>query len=147
MKIMMILLSFILFTNIVIAGPGKSEKEKGEWFKKELNLTDEQMAKVKEIKKAHKPDMREQKKELQALKKSFKDAMKDPNASNEDLIAKFEAFQKARDASQRNRFAMMLKMREILTPEQMEKLHELKRKHKGKFRDKVKEKMKDKKKK
>lgn len=133
MKIIMMLLSFLLVSGNVLADDKKEERKKGEWLKKELNLSDEQLEQVKEIKSANKSGSDE---DYQKLKKAFKDGMKDPKATKEDLTSRFEAFQKARDERQRKRFNMMLKMREILTPEQLEKFHKIKKKHKGKFRKK-----------
>lgn len=129
--ILMIMALFISFSSF--AGKDmKDEKQKGEFLKKELNLSDEQLAKVMELKKGAKEDMQASKKQLHELKKSFKEAMKDSKTSNQDLSAKFDAYQKARDEHQRKRFSLMLKMREVLTPAQMEKFQEIR----GKFRKK-----------
>ncbi len=62
--------------------------------------------------------------------------MKDPKSSKSDLTAKFEAFQKLRDAHQRKKFAMMLEMREILNPDQIAKFRELRKGFKNHRREK-----------
>ncbi len=134
MKFMtMILALFISFSSFADK-ESKDEKRKGEFFKKELSLSDEQLTKMKELLKTPKEEMKVCKKEFFQLKKSFQEAMKDPNTSKEDLTAKFEAFNKSRDEYHRKKFALMLKMREVLTPAQMEKFHAVKEKFYKKFR-------------
>lgn len=135
MKIITLVLSMMLMSNVAFSAEEKEKKhERGEILKKELGLSDEQLAKVKEIRKSSKSEIQENKKQFRQLKTDFKEAMKNPNSSQEELTAKFEAFQKSRDEFQRKRFAMMLKMREVMTPEQLAKFHEMKQKHKGKWR-------------
>lgn len=135
MKMITLVLSMMLMSGGAFAKEKKEKKhERGEFLKKELGLSDEQLAKVKEIRQASRPEIKENKTQFRQLKTEFKEAMKNPASSAEELTAKFEAFQKARDEFQRKRFAMMLKMREIMTPEQLTKFHEMKQKHKGKWR-------------
>ena len=135
MKIITLVLSMMLMSSGAFSSEQKEKKhERGEFLKKELGLTDEQLAKVKEIRKSSRSEMKDNKAQFKALKKEFKEAMKNPNSSTDELTAKFEAFQKARDDFQRKRFATMLKMREILNPDQLAKFHEMKQKHKGKWR-------------
>lgn len=147
MKIYLMVLALIMSFSSFAGKDSKDEKQKGDFLKKELNLSDEQLAKVMELKKGHKKEMKEKKTELQELKTSFQDAMKDSKTSNEELTAKFEAHQKARDEFQRKRFSLMLKMREILTPEQIAKFQQVREKFHKKFDKKErikKRKMKDK---
>ena len=135
MKIIPIILSVLLMSS-VYAGEDDSKFQKGEFLKKELNLTDEQLEKVKEIRKADRDELRDNRKEFRTLKKEFREAMDNPKASTKDLTAKFEAFQKARDEFQRKRFQKMLKMREILSPDQLKKFKELHKKKRGKWKKK-----------
>lgn len=134
MRVLSIILSLFIVTNVAFAGDEEKKFVKGEFLKKELNLTDEQLEKVREIRKSGKDAMGDDWKDFRKLKKDFREAMKDPKISNQDLKTKFESFQKARDQFQRKRFEMILKMREILTPEQLEKFLKLKKKHKGKWK-------------
>lgn len=107
--------------------------QRGDFLKKELNLTDEQLERVKEIRKADRDELRKNRKEFKTLKKEFREAMNNSQSSTEELTAKFEAFQKARDEFQRMRFKKMMKMREILSPEQLKKFRELHKKKRGKW--------------
>lgn len=133
MKWIHVLLVTLFMTNFTYAMAGKGkDQNRAEIFKKELNLNDEQLAKVQEIRKKHKGEMRAGKKELKESREAFKAAKNDPKTSNEDLTAKFEAFQKLRSEHQRRKFNMMLEMRSVLKPEQLEKFKELRKNHKKK---------------
>lgn len=138
MKFLTFILALFISFSSFADKESKDEKSKGEFFKKELNLSDEQLAKVKEIRKGCKEDILASKSNYLELKKSFKEAKKNPKATNEELTAKFEAYQKARDEFQRKRFDTMLKMREVLTPAQMDKLEEVKGRYHKKFDKKMK---------
>lgn len=135
MKWMNYFLAFALSSTVAMAAGAKpKDHQKAEYLKKELNLTDDQLKKVQEIRKGKKEDMKAAREQFKATKKAFKEAMDNPNSTKEELTAKFEAFQKLRDEFQRKRFAMMLEMRSILNPEQMAKFREMKKKHKGKHK-------------
>lgn len=110
-----------------------SKREKGEYLKKELGLTDEQYAKVKAFKEANQKELGAIRENLNALRKDFKDAMKNTASTTEELKQKFDKFQKVRDEYQRARFNKMLNMRGILTPEQLEKFSKAMEKNKGKW--------------
>lgn len=127
-----LLLTFCLQT-IAIADD-KDDVKKGEYLKKELDLSDEQLTKVKAIKKELKPEIRETKKTIASLRKDFTEAMKDPKVSSEELKKKFDQIQESKSLLHQKMFNFMLKMREILTPEQMGKFHDVKTKMKKKWK-------------
>jgi periplasmic protein CpxP/Spy len=137
MKIIIFTLSLLLTCSTFAAGD-QSKFERGEFLKNELGLSDEQLEKVKEIRKSGRDEMKADRSEFKKLKNDFHAAMKNSNASKEELTTKFEAFQKARDEFQRNRFQMMLKMREILSPEQLEKFRAMKKENRGKRKENAK---------
>lgn len=137
MKWLTLILTMLLASNLTFAMGAKGDHQKrAEKFQKELNLTDEQIAKVTEIRKDQWKDLKENKKKLKAEKAAFREAMKNPNATNEELTAKFESFQKLRNDHHRKKFGMMLEMRAILNPEQREKFAEMKHREHGKRRGK-----------
>ncbi len=107
----------------------KSSSAKKAFFKEELKLSDEQLAKIREIRSARKAEVIALKQRLKVVKEDFKAAMKNPNLSNNDLSAKFEEFQKVRDEAQSKRFEMMLAMRSVMTPEQIGKFQAWKEQH------------------
>lgn len=127
MKILFLVATLLTSQTFAMAGKGEGQK-RAEEFKKELNLTDEQVEKFRELKKGR-GEGKELKAKFKEARKAFKTAIKDPKATNADLTAKFEAFMKLRDEFQRKRFARMLEKRAILTPEQFEKFSSMKRKH------------------
>jgi Spy/CpxP family protein refolding chaperone len=135
MKTIVLVLALMISQAFAMGGKGESQK-RGEEFRKELNLTDEQVSKFHELKKNN-GDMKALKASFKESKKAFKDAMKNPSTSQEDLKAKFEAFMKLRDEVQRKKFSHMLEKRAILKPEQIEKFNQLRKKwHKGKGKHK-----------
>jgi Spy/CpxP family protein refolding chaperone len=93
-----------------------------------------------ELKKNAHNEMKASKEQYQKLRADFKEAMKDSKATNLDLTTKYEAVAKAREDFQAKRFQMMLKMREVLTPAQMEKFQDIRKKFKDKFYGKGKKK-------
>lgn len=132
MKWLTLTLTLLLTSNMIFAMGGKGDHQKrAEHFQKELNLTDEQLAKVSEIRKNTWKDHKENKEKLKAEKDAFRAAMKDPKTTNEGLTAKFENLQKIKNDNQRKKFNMMLQMRSILNPEQREKFRTMKKEHRG----------------
>ncbi len=125
-----VILTLVLMTSQAFAMGGKGDWQKrAEEFKKELNLTDEQVEKFRELK-GNRGEMKKLKAEFKESKKAFKEAMKNPTLSDEELKAKFESFMKFRDQFQRAKFARYLEKKAILTPEQMAKFQELRKKWK-----------------
>lgn len=125
MKLMTALLLFSLVLSSPIAfGRDKEKQKKGERLK-EMNLSEEQMKKVSDLRKAKKESLEKSRAEVRNLKKSFQEAKANENTSNEELTQRFEALQKARNDLQRERFKGMIEMRSMLTPEQRKKFKEL----------------------
>ena len=95
------------------------------WMKKlkELNLTEEQLTKIKEIKKARKNDKDQRKQmntQFKALKEEMKTAFKS-NKSNVEIRALHNKIIDFKDKRRNQRFEMMLQIRDILTSEQRAK--------------------------
>lgn len=127
-----VILALLLTTSSAFAMGGKSEGHKrAEEFKKELNLSDEQVEKFRELKK-NKGELKELKAQFKASKKAFHEAAKDPNAGNDELKTKFDTFMRLRDEFQRKRFERMLEKRALLTVEQRAKFNELLKNWRGK---------------
>lgn len=122
----------VLMMSQAFAMGGKGDGQKrGEHFKKELNLSEEQVEKFRELRK-NRGEMKELKANFKESKKAFREAMKNPSSTQDELKTKFEAFMKLRDEFQRKKFAHMLEKRAILTPEQIVKFNEMRSKWKGK---------------
>lgn len=112
----------------------KEDVKKGEFLKKELNLSDDQLTKFKAIKKELKPEIKETRKNIAILRKEFSEAMKDPKISSDELKKKFDQVQESKLDLQQKMFNFMLRMREVLTPEQMAKFDDVKAKMKKKWK-------------
>jgi Spy/CpxP family protein refolding chaperone len=124
MKPFLFIFVFILTFNSAISG---------DRLKEELNLTEEQAKKVLELRQSNGQEKRKLKEQVRQLGKAFKDSQDNENTSNDELINRFQAFQKARADLQQERFNSMLEMRSILTPNQRKQFNELKKnkRHKG----------------
>lgn len=135
MKISLIIVVILSVMNVATAaGQDSREGKRGEIFKKELNLSDVQLKKVQEIRNEKKDDLKKLKDDFKSNKKIFNEAMGNPQSSKQELIEKFEAFQKSRDEFYKKRFEMMLEMRALLTPLQISKFNELKSKSRDKWK-------------
>ena len=126
----LVLAVVFIFASPTHAKAGKG-KGKGHWkqMMKELNLTEDQKVKMKEIKKS-KPDMKSARQNMKKLRDQLKAALK-TNTSDADLIKLHGEIQTARNKKATDRFNHMLAVRAILTPEQRIKFHEMKENRRG----------------
>lgn len=103
---------------------------------KELNLTNEQKEKLKNLRKESKDDRKEDFQKMRAESEAFRKKMAS-NAADDELRKDFAEQQKKRSEFAKQRFEHMLKVRAILTPEQRQKFAEITekkmKKHKGKW--------------
>lgn len=86
----------------------------------ELNLTDEQKTKIKEVREGHGKAMKQSRASLKEARQAMEEAVKS-DASKGDLLKKFESLQELRNKMGKARFEMILAVREILTSEQRQK--------------------------
>lgn len=91
----------------------------------ELNLTPEQAQQIVDARRQWKPDAEKRlKEEFMFLKQNLAQAMAD-NSSGEEVRRRFEMMQKKYLELQTMKFEKLLRIREILTPEQRKKFAEL----------------------
>lgn len=107
-------------------------------FLKQLNLTPEQLQKLKAIRERDLPQMRELTQKLRQANKELRDTLAG-NESNDVIRAKHTQMLSLQQELQNQHFERMLAMREILTPQQRSQLNEIMKKN----RDRMKEGMKD----
>jgi Spy/CpxP family protein refolding chaperone len=103
-------------------------------FEKELALTPDQSAKVKAIREKYMAQGKSKREAMKAAKEDLKTAMQSDKKGPEvqkELQAKFQKVQALKQEASAQWFAMALEIREVLTPEQVKKFHELRKEHKG----------------
>lgn len=129
MKLLNLALSTLMLSNLSYADKhkGMDEGKHAEKLQKELNLTDDQLAKVKEIRKKFHDDMKGSRDTFKSSKEAFHTALGNPSATKEELTAKHAAFQKLRQEHENRKFNMMLEMRSVLKPDQVKKFQEMKK--------------------
>lgn len=109
-------------------GKGKGELQK---LKVELQLTDKQLEQIKAHRKSNKGKGKKFREEIKKLQEDLQAGMKGSKSENE-LRAIHSQLKSLHDQMADFRFERMMFMRNILTPEQREKFHEMKGKHRGK---------------
>jgi Spy/CpxP family protein refolding chaperone len=90
---------------------------------KKLDLSAEQREKLKELRQKHKDDVDKVCGELKVLKKNFRDALRS-NAGKDEVLKAFDAMMLKKQETAKARMSGLLEAREVLTPEQREKLFE-----------------------
>ncbi len=99
---------------------------------KQLDLTEDQSKKLKEVRKSRKDKMKSLRKDKKQAKKDFKEAMRS-NASNSSLKSLHNKMLKAHKKFKEYRFETMLKTRDLLNESQRKKFSELRHeRHEGK---------------
>ncbi len=108
---------------------------RGDHSMKHLNLTEEQREKIKTIRQSHREKIKAARERMKNARTAFKEAMKN-GASNSALNSKHEEKLSSRSDFARARFAKVLAVRAVLTPEQRKKFKgmrgERKERRKGK---------------
>ena len=96
---------------------------------KQLNLSDEQKNKLKEIRSGQKEHMKALRTNKRELREKFHEAIRS-NKPEAELRKLHGELQAARNTFHTARFERLLSIRKILTPEQRIQFHELRRHHK-----------------
>ncbi|MDJ0733680.1 MAG: Spy/CpxP family protein refolding chaperone [Nostocaceae cyanobacterium] len=104
---------------------GNRGRNKAQWLKQQLNLTPAQEETIQGIIEASKQEMLPLMQQMRALKQELRQ-LKANNASEAEIQAKLEEIKPLRSQFKQQRQAMMAKIRAELTPEQQQKLDELK---------------------
>ncbi len=99
--------------------PGR--RARAEQFQRALNLSDQQMQQLGEIRKKYRPQMQSLAQQMQGKAKEL-NRMMQGNASEDQLRSKHQEIANLRQQMGNIRFESMLEMRKILTAEQRQKL-------------------------
>ncbi len=105
--------------------PGMRKRgRKGQQWMQELNLSSEQQQSIQAIKEKYKGQMQGDREKMRQLKTEMQQFM--VNGSKDDIRTTHQQIQEYRQKKANARLEMMLEVRDVLTPEQREKMAELK---------------------
>ena len=100
----------------------RTDSNKKFGFKKYLNLSDEQLTKMKELRNSFRSDTRDLKYNLSIKRIEMRKLFTDPKTNDATLLAKQKEISKLRQQLSDKRDGMKVEWRKILTPEQISKL-------------------------
>lgn len=92
----------------------------------EINLTDEQSEAIEKIFSSYKKQFVQYKKQLNESELELKKELRNPKAKKEDVLQLIDNIEDIKAAYTRTKVEMFLKVRDVLTPEQETKLHQIK---------------------
>ena len=116
-----------LFGCLLAAPPASGQALDGKWWKHprvaaDLNLTPEQSAEIEKIFVKSRPKLIDLRADLEKKQLDLQIAMEDRTADRGSVEKKIEAVETARASLQKTRALMLLDMKEVLKPEQWERL-------------------------
>lgn len=133
------LLFSLLSPQVFAKGMGKGKGEFAQKMKAELNLSDEQLEKIKDIRQSNKGKPQEMRAQMKAAREDLEASLGNPKVSNSDLLTKFNKLETLKSEMSRNRFETMLSIRAQLDEKQIAKFHELQKAKKKEWRSKMKD--------
>lgn len=126
------IIALLAFTASLYAYPhnhGKGMYKKDWWeneqFVKELQLTDEQVTKIKEIDESYDSKFESMHNKLMESYKSYKQSMSDPKATDAQITATHDEMLSSKNELKKLKLEKKLKIRNILSGEQITKLSEM----------------------
>lgn len=117
----------LLFASLAPASLGAPpELPEGKWWKRprlaaEINLTSDQAREIESIFSRARPELIDRKAELEKKQGELQDAL-EGNADRRTISARVEAVENARAELQKARILMVLDMKQVLKPDQWERL-------------------------
>ena len=111
----------------------KPSRGKGGWgdkWQEQLNLSADQKAQIQQIRDQEKTASQSQRQQMKAAYEKHQSLMAG-NASDDQIRQQYREVQALRQQAQDRRFDTMLKIRQVLTPEQRTKAAQLKKDHQG----------------
>lgn len=127
-KTCLIILSLILFYSLNAYSHGGFGSAK--WWKdaevaKELNLTKDQADLIEQIFNGSKDQIADLYSQLKQKQSEFRSKIEDPNSSRDEVLELNDQVVDLKTKLKRLRLDMLLKIREVLTPEQRQNLHKI----------------------
>jgi Spy/CpxP family protein refolding chaperone len=132
---------FAIAITVLAAAPAVSAQAlDGKWWKHprvaaELNLTPEQSAEIEKIFVRSRARLIDLRADLEKKQLNLQEAMEDKTADRAGVEKKIEAVEVARAALQKTRALMLLDMKQVLKPEQWEKLLQKQQERRDRFQE------------
>ena len=122
----------LLFVSLAASARAAPDLPEGKWWKRtrvaaEINLTSEQAREIESIFARSRPKLIDLKADLEKKQGVLQDALEDPNADRRAIGARVEAVEDARAELQKARILMVLDMKQVLKPEQWDRLVKMNR--------------------
>jgi Spy/CpxP family protein refolding chaperone len=127
-SLLLILFSFLFALNThALLGTQSHYK----WWKdpkiaSELDLSKDQVRGIEQIFASYKKRIVQYQKQLRTSEVKLKKELQNPNAKKEDVLKLIEGIEDTKSAYTRTKVEMYLKVKDVLTPEQVTKLHKIK---------------------
>jgi Spy/CpxP family protein refolding chaperone len=117
----------LLFASLAAPVAVAAELPEGKWWKRpriaaEINLTADQTREIEGIFTRSRPRLIDLKADLEKKQGDLQDALDDPNADRRTIAARVEAVEDARGELQKTRILMVLDMKQVLKPDQWDRL-------------------------
>lgn len=127
-KTYFIVLALILFYSLNTYGHGVDGSVK--WWKdakvvEKLNLSKDQVSLIEQIFNSDKDQIAELYSQLRQKQSELRSKIEDPNSSRDDVLKLNDEVVQLKTKLKRLRLDMLLKIREVLTPEQRQNLHKI----------------------
>ena len=127
-KTYFVILSLILVYSLNAYSHGGYGSAK--WWKdakvvKELNLTEDQVNLIEQIFNSDKNQIEDLYSQLRQKQSQFRSKIEDPNSSRDEVLELNDEVVQLKTKLKRLRLDMLLKIREVLTPEQRQNLHKI----------------------
>ena len=129
----------LLSSEAFAKGKGQGRGEYAQKMKAELNLSDEQLEKIKEIRQSNKGNPKEMRSQMKAAREDLQSSLGNPKVSNSELLTKFNKLETLKSEMSRKRFETMLSIRAQLDEKQIVKFHELQKENRKEWRSKMKD--------
>lgn len=117
----------LLFASLASAALAVPDAPEGKWWKRprvaaEIDLTSNQERRIESIFARARPVLIDRKAALEKAQGELQDALEDSNADRRAVEERIQAVESARAELQKARILMVLDMRQVLRPEQWERL-------------------------
>jgi len=127
-SLLLILLSFLFTLNTHAFLNAKSNYK---WWKDpriagELDLSKDQVRSIERIFSSYKKRIVKYQKQLRKSEVELKQELRNPNAKKEDVLKLIDGIEDTKASYTRTKVEMFLKVKDVLTPEQVASLHKIK---------------------